>query len=153
MIRKKKWIIITVLLATLVVLVGVVGGMAFAATGTSNTANTTANDPAKILYAKVATILGIDQTKLEAAFNQAQTQLRDEQLTTQLKNMVDQSIITQAQADAYLKWWQSRPDVASQIGFGGRPGISGGPQGTQGPRGNVPQGQGGNIPPAPTTTK
>lgn len=150
MLRNKKWIIVTVLLATLVLMAGVVGGMAYAATGTATSANTTTSDPAKTLYAKVATILGIDQTKLEAAFKQAQNQIRDEQLTAQLKSMVDQGTITQAQADAYLKWWQSRPDVANQMGFGfglemrgGSNDIPGGHNGMQGP--------GGNAPSAPTT--
>jgi hypothetical protein len=152
MLRNKKWITIIVLAATLVILLSVVGGMAYAATGTTTTANTTANDPAKTLYAKVATILGIDQTKLEAAFTQAQNQMRDEELTNRLKSMVDQGTITQAQSDAYLKWWQSRPDVASQIDAGGGHGIPGGPQGMQGLGGNAPQGPGGNAPSAPTTT-
>jgi hypothetical protein len=144
MLRNKKWLTITVLAATLVILLGVIGGMAYGATGTTTTTNTTPNDPAKTLYAKVAAILGIDETKLEEAFTQAQNQIRDEELTDQLKNMVTQGTITQAQADAYLKWWQSKPDVASQIGFGGGPGIYGGPHGMQGP--------GDNTLPAPTTT-
>jgi hypothetical protein len=144
MLRNKKWITIIVLAATLVVLVGVAGGIANAATGTATSTNTTANDPASTLYAKVAAILGIDQTKLEAAFTQAQKEIRDEQMVSQLKSMVDQGAITQAQSDAYLTWWQSRPEVASQIGFGGGPGMSGGPRGMQGP--------GGNAPPVPTTT-
>jgi hypothetical protein len=150
MLRNKKWIIVTVLLATMVILVGVIGGMAYAATGTATSANTTAADPAKTLYARVAAILGIDQTKLEAAFTQAQNQLRDEQLTTQLKNMVDQGNITQAQADAYLKWWQSRPDVANQMGFGVGPGMRGGSNDIPGGH-NGMQGPGGNAPSAPTT--
>jgi hypothetical protein len=144
MLRNKKLITVMVLAATLVILVGVVGGMAYAATGTTATANTTANDPAKALYARVATILGIDQTKLEAAFTQAQKEMRDEELTSRLKSMVTEGAITQAQSDAYLKWWQSRPDVASQIDIGGGQGIPGGPHGMHGP--------GGNAPPAPTTT-
>jgi hypothetical protein len=143
MLHKKKWITIIVLAATLVILLGVVGGIAYAATGATATANTTAGDPFKTLYAKVAAILGIDQTKFEAAFTQAQNQMHNEELTGRLKSMVDQGAITQAQADAYLKWWQSKPDVASQIGFGGGPGMPGGPQGMQRP--------GGIAPPAPTT--
>jgi hypothetical protein len=144
MLRNKKWITIIVLAATLIVLAGVVGGIANAATGSAASANATAGDPAKTLYAKVATILGIDQTKLEAAFTQAQKEIRDEQLASQLKSMVDQGAITQTQSDAYLNWWQSRPDVASQIGFGGGMGMPGGSRGMQAP--------GGNAPPAPTTT-
>ena len=144
MLNHKKWITVTVLAAALVMLLGVVAGVAYGANGTANTANTTATDPAQTLYTKVAAILGIDQQKLEAAYTQARQEIHDEELTCRLKSMVEQGTITQTQADAYLKWWQSRPDVASQLGFGGGMGIPGGPHGMQGP--------GGNAPPAPTDT-
>lgn len=146
MFRKKKWLIITVLAATLVIITGVVGGLAYAQSGASatTTANTTATDPAKTLYAKVAAIMGIDQQQLEEAFTQAQQEMRDEELTSRLNNMVEQGTITQDQADQYLQWWQARPDVASELGFGGDLGIQGGPHG-------IP-GLGGNAPPAPTDT-
>jgi hypothetical protein len=138
MLRNKKWITITVLVAAFVVLAGVIGGMAYAQTGTATTANATASDPGKTLYAKVAVILGIDQQKLEAAFAQARKEMRDDELTSQLKNMVEQGTVTQTQADEYLKWWQSKPDVASELEFGGGPGIPGGPHGMRGPAGNAP---------------
>jgi hypothetical protein len=144
MLRNKKWITVIVLAATLIILASVAGGIANAATGTTPSGNVTISDPAKTLYAKVAAILGIDQSKLESAFTQAQKETRDEQLVSQLKSMVDQGAITQAQSDAYLKWWQSRPDVPSQIGFGGGPGMPGGPHGMQAP--------GGNAQSAPNTT-
>jgi len=144
LLKNKKWITIIVLAFTLVILFGVLGGMACAATGTTATSNTTASDSGKALYARVATILGIDQRKLEAALTQAQKEMRGEELTNRLKIMVIDGTISQAQADAYLKWWQSRPDVASQIDIGGGQGIPEGPHGMQGP--------GGNAPPAPTTT-
>jgi hypothetical protein len=138
MLRNKKWIIIIVTAITLVVLAGAIGGIVNAQTANAASANTTAADPAKTLYAKVAAILGIDQIKLENAFTQAQKEINDEQLTSQLKDMVTKGTITQAQADAYLKWWQSRPDVASQLGFGGGTGIGGGSHGMPGPGGNAP---------------
>ena len=152
MLRKKRWITISVLVATLLMLVGTVGGMVYAQTGTTTTDNTTANtpaiDPANTLYAKVATILNIDQQKLEAAFTQARKEMRDEELTSRIKSMVEQGTITQAQADEYLKWWQSRPDIASKLDFRGGPGIPGGPHGMPGPGGNPPP----PLPPPPPPT-
>jgi hypothetical protein len=143
MFHNRKLITVAVILAALVIL-GVVSGMAYAQTGTTTSANATGTNPKTTLFAKMASILGIDQTKLETAYTQAQSQIRDEQLTSQLKTMVDDGTMTQAQADAYLKWWQSRPDVANQLGFGDMQGMGGGPHGMMG--------QGGNAPPAPTAT-
>jgi multidrug efflux pump subunit AcrA (membrane-fusion protein) len=140
MLSKKKWITIVITVVALVILVGVIGGVANAQTNAAAaaSANTTPADPAKTLYAKVAAILGIDQTKLENAFTQAQKAIRDEQLTSQLKSMVEKGTITQAQADAYLKWSQSRPDVPAQLGFGNEMGMSGEQHGMMGPGGNAP---------------
>ena len=115
--RKKKWIIITVAVAALILMAGVIGGAAYAQSSatTDETARTT-------LMARVATILGTDQQKLEDAFAQAQKEIRDEALTGQLKNLVEAGEITQAQADQYLQWWQSRPEVPEGLGLerGGR---------------------------------
>jgi hypothetical protein len=143
--RNKKWIIIGVLMAALVILISAVGGIAYAQTGTSTTDNTTAVDAGNTIYAKVAAILGIDQQKLEDAFAQAQQEMRTEELTNQLNNMVEQGAITQSQADEYLKWWQARPSIVDGLGFGGGQGISGGPRG-MGPGGNQ------MLPPSNTTT-
>jgi hypothetical protein len=140
MFHNRKCITIAVILAALVIL-GVASGVAYAQN--SSTDSTTSN-PQNTLLAKVAAILGIDQTKLENAYAQAQEEIQQEQLSSQLKAMVTDGTITQAQADAYLQWWQSKPDVASQLGFGGMQGMGGGPRGMQG--------QDGNTPPTPTAT-
>ena len=117
MTRKKK-IIIIALLAT-VVLAGSIGGVALAKTGGSGQAgasfgqDVSANvSQPKTLLSRVAAILGIDQQKLEAAVTQAQSDIQTDGLKQRLQNMVAQGTITQAQADAYLKWWQSKPSTA-----------------------------------------
>lgn len=102
--RSKK-VIIAVVVAV-VLLVGSIGGVALAQTGS------TSQDSGKTLLARVATILGIDQKKVEDAFAQAQREMRDESLNNYLKNLIDQGKITQPQADEYKKWLQSRPDAA-----------------------------------------
>jgi hypothetical protein len=104
--RRKKFIIVAVL-ATTVLLVGSIGGLAFAQTGSTD--NTTSG---KTLLARVATILGIDQQKVENAFAQAQREMRDEALDSYLKNLVDQGKITQQQADQYKAWVKSSPDMS-----------------------------------------
>ena len=106
MLRNKKVIIVAVLGA--LVLAGSIGGAVYAQTGNTTSGNTTSGHP---LMARVAEILGIDQQKVEAAFAQAQNETRTEALDNYLKNIVAQGKITQAQADQYKKWLQSRPDM------------------------------------------
>jgi len=104
--RKKKFLIIA-LIAT-VVLAGSIGGViiAQAAEGTTGTAT-----QPKTILARVAEILGIDQTKLEAAVKQAQSEAATDALKNRLQALVNAGTITQAQADEYLKWMQSKPDM------------------------------------------
>ena len=112
--RRHKLIIASVLAAT-VLLAGSVGGVVFAQTGGTGTTT-----PGKTMAARVATILGIDQKKMEDAFVQAQKDMRAEDLDTYLKNLVAQGKLTQAQADQYKAWWQSRPNVPVGHDFPGR---------------------------------
>jgi hypothetical protein len=69
------------------------------------------------LLNKVATIyqqntgVTIDPQQLETAFTQAQNEMQDEALQTWLQNLVTQGKLTQAQADEYLQWWQSKPNT------------------------------------------
>jgi hypothetical protein len=125
--RKKKWIIVAVVAAVVVLAAGVIGGVIYAESGSPSPTNT----PRDTLMAKVAQKLGIDQSKLEDAFNQAQKEMSDEALNNRLKGLVQQGKITQDQADSYLKWWQSRPDVTP--GLAGQPKLGpGGPMGFRG---------------------
>jgi hypothetical protein len=131
---KKKWILITVLAAVIILAVGAVGGIAYAQSSPTPATST----PAKTLAARVATILGIDQTKVEAAFTQAQKEMQDEALNARLKEMVTQGKLTQEQADKYKQWMQSRPNVPGGLGLEGGMGFPGGPRGMGGPRPNQP---------------
>jgi len=101
--RRKKFIIIALL--AVVVLVGSLAGVTFAQTGSASEGS------GKTLLARVATILGIDQQKVEDAFAQAQREMRDEALDNYLKDLVDQGKITQEQADQYKAWLQAKPDM------------------------------------------
>ncbi|MDP2916865.1 MAG: hypothetical protein Q8O16_02915 [Dehalococcoidia bacterium] len=127
--RSKKFIMVAVLVAVL--LFGSIGSIAvFAQTGSGST------DTGKTLLARVATILGIDQKKVEDAFAQAQREMQTEALSNYLKNLVDQGKITPQQADQYKQWFQSRPNVpALGPGFGprGHGGFPGGFRGLPGP--------------------
>ncbi len=104
--RSKKVIIAAVVLAALV-LVGGIGGVALAQTEEGD------NSQPKTLMARVAEILGIDQQKVEDAFTQARTEMREETLDNYLKKLVDEGTITQEQADQYKTWVvEAKPDLA-----------------------------------------
>jgi hypothetical protein len=122
----KKLIIIAVSVAVL--LVGSIAGVVLAAGSGDNSQSKTQGDD---LLAKVCTIyqqktgVTIDQAALKDAFTQAGKEMQTEREQTRLQDQVTQGKITQDQADQYLKWWQSRPDVPGGFGFRGGGGFPG----------------------------
>jgi hypothetical protein len=54
----------------------------------------------------------LDQEALREAAVQARNQMRDEALQNHLDRLVEDGVLTQEQADEYLDWWQSKPDIA-----------------------------------------
>jgi hypothetical protein len=119
--RKKKWVIIGIIAAVVILVAGIVGGaVVYAQTSTPSASN-----PGKTFAARVATILGIDQAKVESAFAQAQKDMQNEATANRLKSLVAQGKISQQQADQYQQWWNSRPNVPAPLG----------PQGLQSPKG------------------
>ena len=65
--------------------------------------------------------VAIDSEQLKDALDQAQSELREEALESRLQNLVDDGKMTQEEADSYLEWWQSRPDIEVPLpGLGGR---------------------------------
>jgi hypothetical protein len=136
--NKKKWIIIGILAAVVILAIGLIGGVANAASGT------TTDTAGKTLAARVATILGLDQSRVDAAFTQAQKDMQTEALDNQLKSLVSAGKITQAQADQYKAWVQSRPSLPAGAGLEVDMGMHGGAHGMPG--------SGGNPPPFPTAT-
>jgi len=132
--RSKKFIIVTVLVAVL--LVGGIGGIAFAQT--DNGVNNQSKAPVEDILGKVCAIyqqktgVTIDQEALKAAFAQAQSEMQKEREQARLKDLVTQGKITQEQADAFQKWWDAKPDVS--FGFGPELGPGGfGHRGCGGP--------------------
>jgi hypothetical protein len=116
--RNKKVVIAGALAA--IVLTASIGGVAMARAGTYSPAKpaaanqeVSANSTQQTLLGRVAEILGIDQAELEAAVKQAK---QEQQLQT-IKNRLDRFVaagrITQEQAEEFLAWLQSRPDLTS----------------------------------------
>ena len=116
----KKSIVIAVSVAVL--LVGSIAGVVLAAgNDNSNQSNAQGED----LLAKVCTIyqqntgVAIDETALKNAFTQAENEAQLAREQARLNDLVTQGKITQDQADQYLKWWQSKPNISPGFGFRG----------------------------------
>ena len=126
--RRKKFLLVGLLAAVL--LIGSIGGVALAQTenGDDNQPKTLLDRVAEILVGKG---VNITSEQLKDAFTQAQSDMQTEALQNRLQNLVDQGKITQGEADQYLEWQQSRPDVP--VGFGFR--SHGGFRGMVGPYG------------------
>ena len=106
--RKRKWLIVAAVALVVILMAGIIGGVVYAQT---TTPTPTPDNQGKTLLARVADILGIDQQKLEDAYNQAKKEMSDEALTSKLDTLVKAGKLTQEQADQYKQWWESRPDV------------------------------------------
>jgi hypothetical protein len=111
--KNRKFLVIGIIVAVL--LAGTIAGVALAQTSTTPAKP----KPGDAIMARVASILGIDQTKLEDAFAKAQKEAADSALDARLKQMVDAGRMTQAQADQYKSWWQSRPQTVPGAGADG----------------------------------
>jgi len=123
--RNKK-LVLMAMLATLI-LVGTISGVVLAQDETGD--QNQCEDRYGALLERVAGIyeantgVAIDAEALRDAFSQAQSDMRAEAMQEHLQSLVDQGTINQEEADQYIEWWQSRPDVtlASPCGpgFGG----------------------------------
>jgi len=137
--RKRKWFI-PVVVASVLLIAGTVGGALVAGSDSSSTTdeqNQIAGryqallDRACAIYQEnTGTVIESDQFK--AALEQAQGELQEEALESRLQDLVENGDMTQEEADSYLEWWQSRPDIQAPL-----PGL-GGP----GPRGGMMWGKG-----------
>jgi hypothetical protein len=144
---KKHLLLVTVLAAMVILVTGIVGGVVYAQSGDTQTGK----DSSKTLMARVATILNIDQIKLEDAFAQAQKDIQKEEQAARMAKLVADGKLTQAQADQYQAWLESKPELPAGVGLEGDGGFRGGPRG-MGPGGmGRPDGGQPSAPATPTT--
>ena len=126
--RRKKLIVIGLISAVL--LVGSIGGVAFAQTESG--ADSRPAVPCGAVIDRVCEIyeentgVAIEPEALEDAFAQARIEDRQELMESRIQNLVEQGEMTQEQADQYLEWWQSKPDVSPAFGFKGHGDFRGG---------------------------
>jgi uncharacterized membrane protein len=125
---KRKWFIPVVVVSVLLI-GGIVGGVVVAAGSDSSINNgeqSQTTDRYQALLDRACAIyeektgVAIDSEQLKDALGQARSEIRDEALESWLQNLVDKGKITQEEADQYLEWWQSRPDIGLPLpGLGG----------------------------------
>jgi len=126
--RKRKWLI-PVVLASVLVIGGIAGGVIAAADNGSGNGEEESQaasrleallDRACAIYEE-KTGVAIDSEQLRDALEQARSEMQGQALEEWLQRLVDEGKITQEQADEYLEWWQSRPDIRLPLpGLGGR---------------------------------
>ena len=128
--KKRKWFI-PVVVVTVLLIGGITGGVV-AAVNNSSSNTTTGNqtqaadryqallDRACAIYEQTTGVV-IDPEQLKEALEQARGEMQGEALQSWLQNLVDKGKITQQEADQYLQWWQSRPDIELPLpGLGGQ---------------------------------
>ncbi|MCH9016437.1 MAG: hypothetical protein IIB89_01570 [Chloroflexi bacterium] len=133
---KRKWLMLPL----------VTGILAAGLTGASVLAHDEDGEnvsPKETVAAKVAEILGIEDAQtVQDALQLATQEVRLERLEHRLDHMVEAGVLTQDQADAYLEWYEARPEGPNLhrnghrlFGFGGGgDGEDGGPRQSFGQR-------------------
>jgi hypothetical protein len=117
--KKRKWFI-PVVVASVLLIGGITGGLVAANNSSSSTNagnETQAAQRYQAFLDRVCAIyeentgVALDSAQLQAAVQQAGSEMQDEALQSWLQNLVNKGAINQTEADQYLQWWQSRPDV------------------------------------------
>ncbi len=112
--RSRKWVIAIVVAVVVVIAAGITGGVVYAqspSTTPTPSTTTTTTEKEKAFADRVAGILGLDEKTVEDAFTQAQKEIANEAVKARLDEAVKAGKLTQAQADEYYQWWQSRPNM------------------------------------------
>ncbi|MFC1912036.1 hypothetical protein ACFLXG_02620 [Chloroflexota bacterium] len=128
--RRKKFIVAVVLAGVL--LAGSIGGVVLAVDDEDNNQPVT---PFGTMLDRVCEIYEnntgdeIDPEALQAAFTQAQGEIRTEAMQNRFQHLVEQGKITQEEADGMQEWLEAAPDIVKGFsgfrGHGGFHGMSG----------------------------
>ena len=111
--RKRYWLTGTIVAAVMVL--GIMGGVAMA----QETSDEDGDSEKKSFAARVAEILGLDETTVQDAIDQAKAEMQEEALQAKLDRLVENGHMTQDQADEYKTWVESKPEGLSPRMFGG----------------------------------
>ena len=144
---KRKWLMVPI----------VTGLLAVGLTGATVLANHNGGEqesPKDAVATKVAEILGIEDTQsVKDALTEATREVRSERLQHRMDQLVEAGRLTQEQANAYVEWYEARPEgvnIHGHRGFGGGhrfggPGFHGQGQPPAGSGSEAPQGTGTSL--------
>ena len=107
--KKRFWLTGTIVAAVMVL--GIMGGVAMA--------QGDGDSEKQSFAARVADILGLDETTVQEAMDEAREEMREEALQAKLDWLVENGHMTQEQADEYKTWIESKPEGLSPKLFGG----------------------------------
>ena len=118
--RKKRWLLVPIIVGLLTI--GITAGVTLAHGGGEDRASSLDS-----FANRVAAIVGLEESQVQAAFTQAKEEARAENLAAKearlqdkLNQMVEDGAISQEQADQYMEWLQARPEgIRSLWGFRG----------------------------------
>ena len=110
-------------LVAVLLLVATVGGVAMAQTSTSTpTDQPQLSNSDKAFANRLASILGIDPTKVQAAVVQARQAGEQDRINASAKARLDKLVaagkLSQQDADTIYGWWQSRPTAVDRLAPG-----------------------------------
>ena len=102
---RRRWIVVSFLAA--VVALGIGGGSVLA-----QSADPDGSSPIRGLVSWVAEILGIEETKVQEAFDRAASEMKEEAVQAKLDAMEESAKITPEQREEWEEWMESMPDGA-----------------------------------------
>ena len=112
-------------LVAVLLLVATVGGVAMAQTSTPTPTPTDQpqlSNSDKAFADRLASILGIDSAKVQAAVAQARQEVGHDRINAAMKARLDKLVkaakLTQQEADSIYSWWLSRPIAADRLAPG-----------------------------------
>jgi len=116
-VRKRTKILV---IAVVVVILALIAGLATTvlAGESGGGTDTGDNSSAPTLASKVATILGLDESEVTDAFQQARQEMQGQAVDNLLDKAVEEGLIDQGEADQIMEWWQNRPEALGKLGLG-----------------------------------
>ncbi|PKB71339.1 MAG: hypothetical protein BZY87_05650 [SAR202 cluster bacterium Io17-Chloro-G6] len=122
---KRKWLMIP--LVTGILAAGITG-----ATVLAHNEDGEQESPKTKVATKLAEILGLDDQTVIDALQEATQEVHSERIQHRLDDMVEAGRLTQEQADAYLEWYEARPEGPNLFRKGHRMFRFGGGEGENG---------------------
>ena len=114
---KRKWLMIP--LVTGILAAGITGATVLAHNGDGEQ-----ESPKTAVATKLAEILGLDEQTVKDALQEASQEVHIDRIQHRLDHLVEAGRLNQEQADAYLEWYEARPEGPNPFrnghrGFGG----------------------------------